>query len=96
MPKAYVIADIEVTDSDTYEDYKRLSGAAAEQYGGRFVVRGGAVDVLEGSWAPGRFVVIEFDDEESARRWYESPEYSAARDVRQSCSTGSLVLVRGS
>jgi uncharacterized protein (DUF1330 family) len=95
MPKAYVIADIDVTDPTTYEDYKRLSSAAAEKYGARFLVRGGDVDVLEGTWQPGRFVVLEFDDEASARRWYDSPEYAEARAVRQRASRSSLVLVRG-
>ena len=95
MPKAYVIADIDVTDPDTYEDYKRLSSAAAERYGGRFLARGGTVDVLEGPWQPGRFVVIEFDDEPSARRWYDSPEYAEARDIRQRAAVSSLILVGG-
>ena len=95
MPKAYVIADIDVTDPTTYEDYKRLSSAAAEKYGARFLVRGGDIDVLEGTWQPGRFVVLEFDDEASARRWYDSPEYAEARAVRHRASRSSLVLVRG-
>lgn len=96
MPKAYVIADIDVTDRDTYEDYKRLSAAAAEKYDGRFLVRGGAVDVLEGDWQPHRFVVLEFGDEEAARRWYDSPEYTAAKAVRHRSARSSLILVRGS
>lgn len=92
MP-AYVLADIEVTDPDAYEDYKRLSSAAAEKYGGRFVVRGGKTEALEGDWATGRFVMIEFADGEAARRWYDSPEYAEARAVRQRASTGRLLLV---
>lgn len=95
MP-AYVLADIEVTDPLGYEDYKPLSTAAAEKYGGRFVARGGKVEVLEGDWSPGRFVIIEFDDGEAARRWYTSPEYTEARTVRQRASTGRLLLVESS
>lgn len=82
MGKVYVIADIEVTEPDVYEDYKRLSSAAAEKYHGRWLVRGGAVDVLEGDWEPRRLVVVEFEDEEAARRWYSSPEYAEAKAVR--------------
>ena len=95
MAKAYVMADIEVTDPSTYEEYKRLSSEAAEKYHGRWVVRGGSVDVLEGEWEPRRLVVIEFEDEETARRWYDSPEYARAREVRQRCATSSIVLVGG-
>jgi uncharacterized protein (DUF1330 family) len=95
VPKAYAIADISVTDPERYAPYKDLSTAAAQKYGGRFVVRGGQTDVLEGDWQPDRLVVIEFDDMESARRWYDSPEYQEAKAVRQSASTGSLILVEG-
>lgn len=95
MPKAYVIVDVEVTDPETYEEYKRLSTAATEQYGGRFLVRGGAVTVAEGDWEPHRLVVLEFADAEAARRWYESPEYTEARAVRQRSSTSSLLFVDG-
>lgn len=92
---AYVLADIEVTDPSAYEDYKQLSSAAAEKYGGRFVVRGGNTEALEGDWPTGRFVILEFSDGEAARRWYDSPEYAEARAVRQRASTGRLLLVEG-
>jgi uncharacterized protein (DUF1330 family) len=95
MAPAYVIADIEVTDPDTYEEYKRLSSAAAEKYDGRWVVRGGTVDVLEGDWEPRRVVVIEFEDEQAARRWYDSPEYAEAREIRQRSARSSMVLATG-
>ena len=95
MAKVYVMADIEVTDPEAYEDYKRMSTASAERYHGRWLVRGGAVDVLEGEWQPHRLVVLEFDDEDSARRWYDSPEYAEARAVRQRAAESSLVLVSG-
>lgn len=95
MTKAYVIADIEVTDPDAYEDYKRLSTQAAELYGARFLVRGGAVERLEGDREPQRLVLLEFEDEDAARRWYDSPEYTEARSVRQRAADSSLVLVSG-
>ena len=95
MSPAYVIADIDVSDPVGYEQYKALSTAAAGLYGGRFVVRGGAADVLEGDVVPHRLVVIEFETPEAARRWYASPEYAAAREIRQATSSGWLLLVEG-
>ena len=90
---AYVLADIDVTDPARYEDYKALADPSVEQYGGRYAVRGGTVQVLEGDWPTGRFVVLEFPDADSARRWYSSAEYSKARAVRQEAATARLLLV---
>jgi len=90
-----VIADIEVTEPEEFLRYRELSTAAASKYGGRFLVRGGATDVLEGDWQPARVVVLEFDSVETARRWYESPEYQEAQAVRQAASTSSFLLVEG-
>jgi len=95
MAKAYVLADIDVTDPDAYEDYKRLSTEAAELYGARFLVRGGAAQRLEGDREPHRLVLLEFEDEAAARRWYDSPEYTEARAVRQRAADSSLLLVSG-
>jgi uncharacterized protein (DUF1330 family) len=90
---AYVLADIDVHDSARYEDYKPLAASSIEQYGGRYAIRGGAVEVLEGEWPTGRFVVLEFPDAAAARRWYDSPEYAAARAIRQEASSGRFLLV---
>ena len=95
MSKAYLIADIEVTDPDAYGRYRELSGPAVAAYGGRYLVRGGQTDVVEGDWQPHRVVVVEFDDMDAARRWYDSPEYTEARQVRQSAATSSFILVEG-
>ena len=95
MAKAYVVADIEVLDADAYEEYKRLSTAAADKYRGRWLVRGGEVSPLEGDAHPYRVVVIEFDDVDAARRWYDSPEYAEAKAVRQRAARSSLLLVEG-
>src|SRR3954451_12416442 len=95
MAKAYVIVDVEVTDQESYADYKELSSVAAEKYGAHWLVRGGAVEVLEGDWEPHRLVVLEFEDEGAARRWYGSPEYTEARLIRQRSSRSSLVVVGG-
>lgn len=95
MTKAYVVADIDVRDSEAYEDYKRLSSAAVDTYGGRWLVRGGDVTVLEGEREPHRTVVLEFDDVDAARRWYDSPEYAEAKAIRHRAATSSMLLVAG-
>jgi uncharacterized protein (DUF1330 family) len=94
MP-AYVIADVQITDPEGYEPYRPLAGASVARFGGRFVVRGGKADLLEGEPEPARVVVIEFPDADTARRWYYSDEYQQALKIRQANSTGRLVLVEG-
>ena len=92
MP-AYVIADVQVTDPAGYEPYRPLAAASIARFGGRFIVRGGKADLLEGSPAPERVVVIEFPNADSARRWYFSEEYQQALKIRQANSTSRLILV---
>lgn len=92
---AYIIVDIKVTDPDRYEDYKRLAAPTIAAHGGRYIVRGGATEVLEGDGRPGRIVALEFPSMEQARAWYRSPEYAAARGVRQESATAEMVLVEG-
>jgi len=94
MP-AYLIVDCEVTDPERYEIYKQLAPPAIAKYGGRYLVRGGATTILEGSWQPNRVVVLEFPDEETAKRFYASPEYSAARTKRAGAASMNMVLVSG-
>lgn len=94
MP-AYVIAEVDVTDPDTYAQYRAAVPASLEAHGGRFVARGGETASLEGDWQPKRIVVIEFDDLEAARRWYDSPEYRQARDVREGAAVMRMIAVAG-
>lgn len=94
MP-AYVIAEIQVTDPTAYEDYRPLAAASIARSGGRFIVRGGNVDLLEGEPQPERIVVIEFPDADTARRWYRSDEYQAALKIRRAASRGRVFLVEG-
>jgi len=94
MP-AYVVADIQVTDPAAYEPYRPLAGASIARFGGRFMVRGGPVELLEGEPQPERIVVIEFPDAETARRWYHCEEYQSAVKIRQAASRGRLFLVEG-
>lgn len=94
MP-AYLIADIQITDPAAYAQYRPLAAASIARFGGRFIVRGGKVDLLEGQPQPERIVVIEFPDEETARRWYRSEEYQTALKIRQAASRGRVLLVEG-
>ena len=94
MP-AYIIAEVEVTNPAGYETYRPLAGASVAQYGGRFVVRGGKAELVEGSQEPARIVVIEFADTAAAKRWYNSPEYQEALKIRLANSTGRVILVEG-
>ncbi len=94
MP-GYVIADITVVDEALYGEYRALTPETISKYGGRFVIRGGSHETIEGDWKPGRLVVLEFDDIESAKRWYNSPEYSKARTIRQKAATGNMIFVEG-
>ncbi len=94
MP-GYVIADVTVTDAETYAEYRALTPGTIEAFGGRFLIRGGSHEVIEGAWRPGRLVLLEFDSPARAEAWYASPDYTRARAIRQRASTGSLVLARG-
>jgi uncharacterized protein (DUF1330 family) len=91
----YVIVNITVRDPVQYEEYKRLATPTVSAYGGRYVVRGGSVDVREGGWAPARLVVLEFPNVERARAWWDSPEYAPAKAIRQSCADTQLVITEG-
>jgi uncharacterized protein (DUF1330 family) len=94
MP-AYILAEVDVTNPAGYESYRPLAGASVALYGGTFIVRGGAAELIEGSPPPARIVVIEFPDTAAAKRWYNSPEYQAALKIRLANSAGRVVLVEG-
>jgi uncharacterized protein (DUF1330 family) len=92
---AYVVGDIEVTDPEGYEEYRAGAPGIIQKYGGRYLVRGGATEVMEGTWDPHRIVVLEFPDADSAKSFLNDPEYVALKQIRLRCSTGSLILVQG-
>jgi uncharacterized protein (DUF1330 family) len=93
--KAYVIGDIEMRDPARYDEYRKQVLPTIEKHGGRFLVRGGAAEVVEGDWKPRRIVVIEFPDMAALKAWYDSPEYAPLIKLRQSASRGSLIAVEG-
>ena len=94
MP-AYIIAEIQITDPAAYDKYRPLAAASVARFGGRFIVRGGKVDLLEGEPQPERIVVIEFPNADTALRWYRSDEYQTALKIRQAASHGRVMLVEG-
>lgn len=94
MP-AYVIVTVTVHNPEGYEDYKKLTPATIATFGGRFVVRGGAVEVLEGDQVPERVVVLEFKDVDTAKAWWHSEEYGAAKVIRQRNATTQMIVVEG-
>ena len=96
MSKGYLIVESKVSDPFAYETYKALAGPAVTQYGGRYLARGGSVDVLEGDWSkPERLVVVEFDSPEQAKKFYDSPEYRAARAARKGAASMNMLVVEG-
>ncbi len=92
---AYLIADTKVTNPQRYEEYKRQVQPLIERFGGRYAVRGGRHDVLEGDWTPTRLVVLEFPDMASLRAWYDSPEYAPLKVLRQGAAESRLIAVEG-
>jgi uncharacterized protein (DUF1330 family) len=92
---AYLIADVNVEKAETYAEYRRQVAPLVERYGGRFIVRGGAHETLEGGWRPARLVIIEFPSMAVLKGWYGSPEYKKLIALRQGASQGSLVAVEG-
>jgi uncharacterized protein (DUF1330 family) len=94
MP-AYVIVETDVTDPEQYEEYKAAATVAVTAAGGRYLVRGGELAVLEGDWQPPRLVVLEFEDLAAARRWYESEAYQRARRIREGAAHLRMVAVQG-
>ncbi|HKT48484.1 MAG TPA: DUF1330 domain-containing protein [Candidatus Acidoferrales bacterium] len=92
---AYIVVDVVVKDPVRYDDYRKRVQATLDAYGGRFLVRGGKVENLEGTWAPQRFVIVEFPDADTARAWWNSAQYAEPKAIRQSASHTEMILVEG-
>jgi uncharacterized protein (DUF1330 family) len=92
---AYIIVETDIHDPEQYEHYKQASPAAVAAGGGRFIVRGGELAVLEGDWQPKRLVLLEFPDLDAAKQFYESPEYQAAKRLREGAAALRMVAVEG-
>jgi uncharacterized protein (DUF1330 family) len=92
---AYVVVEIEVTDPVRYEAYKQMAEASVTAFDGKYIVRGGPVETLEGDWRPARFVVLEFPSAERAREWWSSEMYRPGKALRQATARSQMILVRG-
>ncbi len=95
MPSAYIIADVNVTNPEQYEEYKKWSTAAMQAHSAEVCVRGGKVEVLEGDWTPTRLVVMKFPSVEAAKAFNASPEYGKARTARQGAAIMRMIVVEG-
>ena len=94
MP-AYIIVEIDIVDPVGYEEYKKLAAATVEKYGGKYIVRGGTAEVLEGDWKPNRVVVLQFDSAQRAKDWLNSEEYREPRKMRHRTARTNMILVEG-
>jgi len=92
---AYVITEIDITDPQGYEEYKKMGPPTVATYGGKFIARGGKTEVLEGSWSPKRVVILQFDSVERVKEWWASKEYSAAKQVRHRAAITNMIVVEG-
>ena len=92
---AYVIVEIDIVDSAGYEEYKKLAGATVEKHGGKYIVRGGRTEVLEGDWQPKRIVVLQFDSMQHAKDWLHCEEYREPRKMRHRTAKTNMVLAEG-
>lgn len=91
----YLIADIDITDPQGFEQYRQGVPATIAQYGGRYIARGGAVRVLEGDWSPKRCVMLEFPDMAAFEAWWDSPEYAPLKELRVRSTKSKLVVTQG-
>ena len=92
---AYIVVDVEITDPDEYLTYAKQTLATIERYGGKFLVRGGEPETIEGDWKTKRLVILEFPGIEQAKAWYNSPEYSAIIGIRHHSAISKMLLVQG-
>ena len=92
---AYVIVEIDIVGRAGYEEYKKRAGATVEKYGGKFIVRGGAVETLEGNWKPNRIVVLKFDSVQRAKEWLNCEEYREPRNMRHRTARTKMIVVEG-
>lgn len=92
---AYIVVQVDVQNPTKYEDYKKLVPPSLEKFGGKFVVRGGRTETLEGDWAPKRFVIVEFPSLERAKAWWSSREYADAKALRQATASTQMIVAEG-
>ena len=94
MP-AYIIIEIEIKDQKMFDEYKKLATDTIALYGGKYLVRGGETEILEGDWIPNRIVILEFPSMDQAKKWYSSEEYAPAMKLRNMSADSDMILAEG-
>ena len=92
---AYFIAQLEITDPAGFEEYRKLVAPLVAKYGGKYVVRGGAIEPIEGDWAPKRLVILEFESVERVKQWHDSEDYRPVMEMRHKSAITNAVIVEG-
>jgi uncharacterized protein (DUF1330 family) len=92
---AYVIVEIDITDPVGYEEYKKQASATVHKYGGKYIVRGGKAEVLEGDWNPNRIVILQFESMDRAKDWLNCGEYREPRKLRHKTAKTNMIVVEG-
>ena len=92
---AYIFANVEITDPAGYEEYRKQVPATIASYGGRYLTRAGATEVLEGNWTSKRLVILEFSDMARLKAWYDSPEYRPLREIRERTAKSIVLAIEG-
>jgi uncharacterized protein (DUF1330 family) len=92
---AYMIVEVKINDSAKYEDYKKLTPASLEPFGGKFIARGGKAELIEGEKEPNRIVILQFENSEKAKAWWNSPLYNEAKKIRQAAAETRMILMEG-
>ena len=92
---AYALVNVEITDTVGFANYRKQVPASIAAFGGRFLTRGGAMEVLEGEWLPHRLVILEFPDVATIKAWYYSPEYQQLLQIRERTATTDFVIIEG-
>jgi uncharacterized protein (DUF1330 family) len=93
--RGYIVAVLDIRNREAFEDYRRRVPETIDRHGGRYLVRGGAYEKLEGEWEPRRLTVVEFESTAAARRWYDSDDYRPLRELRSRAAASNLLLVEG-
>ena len=95
MAAGYALIDVEVTDQAAFAEFRERAPSVVEAHGGKFLVRGGATEVVQGDWTPHRVIVIEFDSVERAKSWWNSPAHTELRAMADRCSRTTTTIVEG-
>ena len=94
MP-AYLIVNVEITDPEKYEEYRKVASPTVDAFGGKYLARGGTSEALEGDWTPNRLIVIEFESIDRAKEWWSSETYRTPKQMRQASANAQMIVVEG-